>query len=115
MESDKKMRDAEFVRDQEWAIYHKSVAEAQEWALSNNVIIHYTFFIDQVRAPSEVFVFYKKDEDVAIYEENGVTEKIKSFFYSNFEGYKKEGITIIIDSDENVQNNYEGSYFFRFR
>jgi hypothetical protein len=115
MESRDKISNSAFSRDKEWAMFEKAENQAKKWAQANNVTIHYTFFLDHKRGPSEVFVFYKTDEEVARYEENGVTEKIKSFFFSIFEGYKKEGITIIIDSDENVQNNYEGSYFFRFR
>lgn len=104
-----------FSRQIEWDAFERAKFKAMVWAKENYVDIFKYHFIDQVNSPSEVYIFYKSNQDIYNYAKSGATEVIKEIFYSSFCDCKKEGISIIVDSDENVKKNYDGNYFFRYR
>ena len=67
-----------------------------------------------------MYVFYKKDNDIQVCRDNGVSQKVEDFVYVELEKHgrgKKENIkaSFEFDSDENVAANYEGDYFLRLR
>lgn len=67
-----------------------------------------------------VYLFYDTDITKTDYENNGTNEEVKNkylHFLTEFNypiDYLKE-VSFVIDSDENVRKNYEGSYFYRLR
>ena len=65
-------------------------------------------------------VFYKNARDVAIYQGNGIAEKIEEFIFAELDrqgrGKRDEiDVRFEFDSDDNVRTNYEGIYFLRLR
>lgn len=67
-----------------------------------------------------VLIFYDAERDVGRYAQDGTSERLKHRFIRMLRdrGYLNNlipKVTFEFDSDENVQNNYEGSYFYRLR
>jgi len=67
-----------------------------------------------------VWLFFKKDEDIDDYNSNGTTQllqnKFTEFCVNNGLPHELEVcLSFAIDSEENVDENYSGSYFFRLR
>ena len=67
-----------------------------------------------------VVVFFKTDADVAECEANGTSQEMRDFVYEKLEEFGKGkrvelDVQFEFDSWENVQKNFEGSYFLRMR
>jgi hypothetical protein len=67
-----------------------------------------------------VAIFFKKDADIAECEDNGISKQMRDFIYKELEERgrgKRDEIEVAFefDSFENVQKNFEGSYFLRLR
>ena len=67
-----------------------------------------------------VYIFFDSDETVCHYNKNGTTELVKTKYLDILEELMYPGsylaqVDFVIDSKENVDKNYEGSYFFRLR
>jgi hypothetical protein len=67
-----------------------------------------------------VVVFFKTDADIAECEANGTSQAMRDFVYEQLEAFgkgKREELDVQFefDSHENVQKNFEGSYFLRMR
>ena len=82
--------------------------------------LHYFTLMPQGDNEFFACVFYKKDKDIAICEQSGVTDKIKDFIYKELEMHgkgKKNEIKVIFefDSDESVERDFGGDYFLRLR
>jgi len=67
-----------------------------------------------------VWIFFPTDDDLKEHTRKGATEEIESDFRNilmqlkyPFKRFPRIGF--VFDSDENVQKNYEGSYFYRLR
>lgn len=65
-----------------------------------------------------VIMFFETNRQLKEYEESGMTEYIKEMFRKILDeiGYTKkfiDGVSIEFDTDENVQKNYAGSYYYR--
>lgn len=81
---------------------------------------HNFYLIAEEETKFRAYVFYKNDQDIQMYKDNGVARKIEDFVYEELERQgrgKKEDIALAFefDSDENVTVNYEGDYFLRLR
>lgn len=68
----------------------------------------------------DVWFFYQTDEESMKYEKDGTSERVKQRFLNLMcsKAYPEQFLSKVIfvfDSDENVQNNFEGSYFYRLR
>lgn len=66
------------------------------------------------------YVFFNTDEDIQRCTETGIVDAIKACVYEELQrvGRGKIGETTVVfelDSDENVNANYEGDYFLRLR
>ncbi len=66
------------------------------------------------------WIFFLKDENINEYIENGTVDLIKSKFKNllikhNLPGDVIDIMKFEVDSDENVQTNFEGNYFYRLR
>lgn len=67
-----------------------------------------------------VWLFFDLDETLWTYSQNEVVEKVKANFFRvldelGYPGDYAQQVSFQLDSDENVQKNYEGSYFYRLR
>lgn len=67
-----------------------------------------------------VWLFYKKDEDIDEYNSNGTTQLLQNKFteFCVNNGLAHDFavcLSFAIDSEENVDENYSGSYFYRLR
>ena len=90
------------------------------WSQTNKVNLYAVHFVPMPDFSLEVYVFYEKDIDITQNHQNGVSENIKQIFLKtlndlNYMKYFNNNITFTFDSNENVINNYQGSYFLRLR
>jgi len=107
-------------REQQWDMLEKAGISLKKWSKKNNIGIYAVHFIPTLNFSLEVFIFYKNDIDVTQNQNNGTSERVKQFFLKalqdiNYMDCFNNNISFIFDSNENVINNYEGSYFFRLR
>lgn len=66
------------------------------------------------------YVFYKKNKDKQLCEENGTSLLLQQFAFDQLEHQGRGSRASVVvafefDSDENVQKNFEGDYFLRMR
>lgn len=67
-----------------------------------------------------VVIFFRTDSDITKCETNGTCEQMRTFIYDKLEefgrGRRSEiDVSVEFDSFENVEKNFEGSYFLRMR
>lgn len=67
-----------------------------------------------------VVVFFRTDADVSACEASGMCQSMRDFVFEKLEEFGKGGrddldVQFEFDSWENVQNNFQGSYFLRMR
>jgi hypothetical protein len=94
-----------------------------EWAESNGVPLVRVYFVGPFHRPEfsvAVYLFYGTDLDVETCGRDGRTARLQDMFLSILRqvGYPAEllaAVTFVIDSHENVERDYEGSYFYRLR
>jgi hypothetical protein len=77
-------------------------------------------FISGVNTHIAAVIFFKKDSDIAECESNGTSQQMRDFIYDKLEEFGRGkrgeiGVVFVFDSFENVERNYEGSYFLRMR
>ncbi len=102
----------------QWEIIKKAKEFLMVWAKTIN--IYDIYFVPMRNFRLEVYIFYEKNEDINKNQLNGTTEQVKREFIEELSklDYKKhfsEEVSFIFDSNENVVENYAGSYFFRLR
>jgi hypothetical protein len=94
-----------------------------EWTKDNNIkLFKIEFIVPFVLTDIslQVWLFFDTDKTMSEYETNGTTQLVKQKYLDCLtqldypENYLNE-VNFTIDSDENVQKNYEGSYFYRLR
>jgi hypothetical protein len=105
---------------QQWDIIEKAKELLIEWSNKNNARIFTIHFVPMYDFSLEVYVFYEKDADISENQKNGVSENVKQIFIKTISsmGYMEkfgDKISFEFDSNENVINNYNGSYFLRLR
>ena len=81
---------------------------------------HNFYLIAEEQMKFRAYVFYKKDKDIQVNKDNGVSNKVEKFVYKELErlGRGEKGEVFVVfefDSDENVNTNYEGDYYLRMR
>lgn len=106
--------------EQQWDLVEKAKMILMEWSENNNANLFAVHFVPMFDFSLEVYIFYKNDSDIKQNQNNGISEKVKQIFLKalNDIGYMKHfngNITFTFDSNENVINNYQGSYFLRLR
>jgi hypothetical protein len=112
-----------FNRDLEFEILKQAKNKILEWAQTvNNGLFHIEYSVPFVKDDYSLVVvfFYKFDKMITYYTENGKSEQLKNKFISllkelHYPFQLIPLISFIFDSDENVQKNYQGSYFYRMR
>ncbi len=94
-----------------------------DWAKTKNIkLFRIEFVIPFVLTGKSlaVYLFFDTNKLLDEYYTDGTTQKVKGKYLESLTqinypiDYLNE-ITFIFDSDENVQKNYEGSYFYRLR
>lgn len=94
-----------------------------EWTKTNNIkLFKIEFIVPFVLTDIsiDVYLFFDTDKNTNKYEADGTTELVKQKYldYLNQLDYPKNYLNEVrftVDSDENVQKNYGGSYFYRLR
>jgi hypothetical protein len=76
--------------------------------------------LPQIDVNFRAYIFLRKDSDITAGEANGTNNEMRDFVYDKLEEFgrgKRDEITVSFefDSFENVQRNFEGSYFLRMR
>jgi hypothetical protein len=112
-----------FNRDIEFEILEQAKNKILAWAQTvNNGLFHIEYSVPFVKNDYTLVVvfFYKFDKMITDYAENGKSEEVKNKFISLLREFQYPFqliplISFIFDSDENVQKNYQGSYFYRMR
>lgn len=112
---------------QELPIHFDYIEKAEqltfEWTKTNNIkLIKIEFIVPFVLTDIslQVWLFFDTDKTVSEYEADGTTQLVRQKYLDSLTqlDYPKDylnEVSFIIDSDENVQKNYEGSYFARLR
>ena len=94
-----------------------------EWAQAQHIpMVHIEFVVPFVESDFSLaaWLFYDTDTSVAIHGADGVTAALQDRFRATLRelGYPEQWIAkvdFVVDSRENVVQNYEGSYFYRLR
>ena len=82
--------------------------------------LHNVYVLWQRDVDFRAYIFFKKDKDVEDCKENGTMKAIEDAVYEELErhGRGKRGEIAVAfewDSDENVDNRYDGDYLLRLR
>lgn len=93
------------------------------WAKDNNIKLYKIEFIVPFLLEDKslcVYLFFETDNILDIYSKDGTEERVKEYYLKSLRemSYPNDyldQIEFIIDSNENVQTNYDGSYFARLR
>ena len=104
----------------QWNFIEKAKAVLMNWSHTNNIHLFAVHFVPLPDFSLEVYVFYERDIDITQNQQNGVSDRIKQVFLKtlydlNYMKIFNNNVTFTFDSNENVINNYQGSYFFRLR
>ena len=104
----------------QWNIIEKAKDVLMEWSKENQANIYVIHFVPMFDFSLEVYIFYKSDSDIAENQAKGLTDSVKQTFLKtvtdmDYTKHFGNNITFILDSDENVTKNYNGSYFLRLR
>lgn len=94
-----------------------------EWARMRGIPVHRIEYVATFRDWDDgtgVWVFYGTDEQLARAEADGTSDRVKARILDALERFNypfqsHPNIVFAFDSDENVQANFEGSYFLRLR
>jgi hypothetical protein len=93
------------------------------WAKSVNIKIHniYTVIPFVITDKSlSVWLFFETDYLVNQYYQDGTVDKVKDHYLLSLQKMSYpfaylQSVTFEVDSHENVEKNFEGSYFYRLR
>ncbi len=94
-----------------------------EWTKANNIkLFKIEFIVPFVLTDIslQVLLFFDTDKTLSEYDADGTTQLVKEKYLDSLiqldypKKYLNE-VSFIIDTDENVQKNYQGSYFARLR
>ncbi len=70
---------------------------------------------------SSLTVFYQTDSDVGLNEANGISMQIKNEYYDTlhrldeFHVFTYDNLSVMFDSKENLDNNFEGNLYYYFK
>ena len=105
--------------EKKWTYIPKLKSEIEKWSSQQGETIYKTAVIPQQKT-IEVYIFYKKNKQLAESQTNGIVERTKDEIKNILEklGYFNEfddTIKFEFDTHENVKKNYKGNYFYRLR
>jgi hypothetical protein len=112
-----------FSREEQLAHVEAARPRLLSWASARGVpLVRVEFVVPFVDGDHSlhVWLFYDTDLDVTRLADDGTTEAVQQELRSILEasGYPAEwlaDVAFYVDSHENVERNYEGSYFYRLR
>lgn len=86
----------------------------------NECPLYEFYIIPQLDVNFRSYVFFEKNSDIEKCRGEGIFQQIEDFVYEKLEtlgrGNRQETtVAFEYDSNENVEANYEGDYFFRMR
>lgn len=110
-------------RKTQFEFLERACSLTMNWSKQEAIELHrIEFVVPFVEADFSLFVwfFYRLDLHVSAYATDGTSRRLEQYFRRSLEeiGYPlswRKCVTTDFDSDENVQNNFEGSYFYRLR
>ncbi len=110
-------------RQLQFDIIEKVGVAVTHWSSEQNVRVeHIEVIVPFVEDDFDLHVvlFFTTNADLDTYQQDGATTKIKEKYISCLKQYNYpdawlEQVTFEFDSKENVDLNYEGSYFYRMR
>lgn len=122
----KKLRDEKYVANSEnigWSILEKAKVLLVEFAREKKIVIHSVECVatfEDWDSGIGVFIFFPKEADLRVHANSGMTALLENEFKAilsklKYPFDKFPDVCFEFDSDENVQKNYEGNYFWRFR
>jgi hypothetical protein len=110
-------------RKNQFAHIDAAKANLLAWAAANKVpLIHVEFVVPFVDTDFSltVWLFYDTDLNVTRAADDGTTANVQERLLSilSADGYPADWLSqtsFVVDSHENVERNFEGSYFYRLR
>ena len=107
----------------EWTIINQAKERLIGFGAGAGLRIHSVHYVATFAAWDDgigVWMFFPTDRDLEEYTTSGVTKTLKAEYLKilhelNYPFDKFPKVVFTFDSDENVQRNYEGSYFYRLR
>ena len=110
-------------REEQFAIIRKARNEIMEWAGSQKIrLFRVEYVVPFVKDDFSLttWFFFKTNQDVADNAQDGTSDRLSQHFLEilqsmDYPAPNIKQVSFIFDSDENVQKNYEGSYFYRLR
>jgi hypothetical protein len=110
-------------RDEQVRILDAADRDLLAWANEANVPllrIEHVFWFVESRKGLAVWLFYDSKWQIVEKMEDGTTDDLKSLYLLSLSryGYDQSDlihVDFVIDSDENVREQYDGSYFSRLR
>ena len=107
---------------------HRALDEARrallEWAQERLIplaeVQFVPFFAGQGTKTLAAWLFYDNEEQVSRLGLDGTTDSMQRFFLDSLRAAGVDdawlaGVTFVVDSKEDVDRDYEGSYFYRMR
>ena len=110
-------------RKLQFDIIEKVESSVIRWAAEKNIKIEnieiVVPFVDD-EYDLHVVVFFPTNSELDIYRQDGTTTRVEEKYISSLKHHEYpeawiEQVTLEFDSKENVDVNYEGSYFYRMR
>ena len=110
-------------RKMQFEFLERARSLTKNWSKRESIKLHrIEFIVPFVATDFSLFVwfFYRLDLHVSAYATDGISRRLEQYFRLSLKeiGYPlswQRSVTIDFDSDENVQNNFDGNYFYRLR
>jgi len=110
-------------RTEQFAIITKAREEVLKWVEGAGISLFRVEFVVPFVDDDFglwVWLFYEKEIDVKDNDQNGISKRVSQQFLKilselEYPAELMSEVGFTFDSDENVQANYEGSYFYRLR
>ena len=103
-------------------LFERVERDVIDWAMISGIEVHCIHWIPAFTWPggTSVWIFSKSNTSLISWKAEGWEEKLKeqlvaSLLKHGFHQELAEKVDFTFDSDQNVQENFEGSYFYRLR
>ncbi len=100
-------------------MFGKAKTVLMNWAAENGIHVSEMLLVPMMTRPSEIYVFYKTDDDMIAYRDNRTTNEVKHIVVKELEdlGYFSSGrlVWFVFTSDDDVNRNAMGDYYLYLR
>lgn len=101
----------------------KVKSQTMDWAKTVDIKLHQIETVIPFTTTDKslsVWIFFETNAIIKKYKKDGTEEKVKQQYLTNLKNLSYppdylDQVTFVIDSHENVERNFEGSYFYRLR